>query len=161
MVNIQTKESDIPLGLNLLPDNVIIVLFGPLPELVPQLAFSPHHLAWEYYFCVVSYISQVRPEASASPPRSILVDGSILRRILPLMDYSLMGVQRPLGVHSVPPSPDTGSGVGVDTAYLSLNTVYCLSWIRRIGLVSFVVFGEYKHGYAVSSLIDTAYWLSE
>nr|GEV60510.1 hypothetical protein [Tanacetum cinerariifolium] len=39
----------------------------------------------------------------------------------------------------------------------SLNTAYCLSWIRRIGLVSFVVFGECGHGYAVSSLIDTAY----
>ncbi|GJS67482.1 hypothetical protein Tco_0682046, partial [Tanacetum coccineum] len=43
----------------------------------------------------------------------------------------------------------------------SLNTAYCLSWIRRIGLVSFIVFGEYRHGYAVSSLMDTAYWLSE
>ncbi|GJR41213.1 hypothetical protein Tco_1216897 [Tanacetum coccineum] len=43
----------------------------------------------------------------------------------------------------------------------SLNTAYCLSWIRRIGLVSFVVFGECRHGYAVSSLMDMAYWLSE
>ncbi|GJY86030.1 hypothetical protein Tco_0500056 [Tanacetum coccineum] len=43
----------------------------------------------------------------------------------------------------------------------SLNTAYCLFWIRRIGLVSFVVFGECRHGYAVSSLMDTAYWLSE
>ncbi|GKE77583.1 hypothetical protein Tco_1543703, partial [Tanacetum coccineum] len=43
----------------------------------------------------------------------------------------------------------------------SLNTAYCLSWIRRIGLVSFVVFGEYWHRYAVSSLMDTAYWVSE
>ncbi|GJS07569.1 retrotransposon protein [Tanacetum coccineum] len=43
----------------------------------------------------------------------------------------------------------------------SLNTAYCLSWIRRIGLVSFVVFGECRHRYAVSSLMDTAYWLSE
>ncbi|GKF72309.1 hypothetical protein Tco_0208423, partial [Tanacetum coccineum] len=43
----------------------------------------------------------------------------------------------------------------------SLNTAYCLSWIRRIGLVSFVVFGECRHRYAVSSLVDTAYWLSE
>ncbi|GKB41238.1 hypothetical protein Tco_0886180, partial [Tanacetum coccineum] len=48
----------------------------------------------------------------------------------------------------------------------SLNTAYCLSWIRRIGLVSFVVFGSGfgvdttypRHGYAVSSLMDTAYW---
>ncbi|GKB40437.1 hypothetical protein Tco_0885379, partial [Tanacetum coccineum] len=40
----------------------------------------------------------------------------------------------------------------------SLNTAYCLSWIRRIGLVSFVVFGECRHGYAVSSMMDTAYW---
>ncbi|GKA53091.1 RNA-directed DNA polymerase, eukaryota, nucleotide-binding alpha-beta plait domain protein [Tanacetum coccineum] len=43
----------------------------------------------------------------------------------------------------------------------SLNMTYFLSWIRRIGLVSFVVFGEYRHRYAVSSLMDTAYWLSE
>ncbi|GKE36952.1 hypothetical protein Tco_1460357, partial [Tanacetum coccineum] len=43
----------------------------------------------------------------------------------------------------------------------SLNTAYCLSWIQRIGLVSFVVFGECRHGYAVSSLMYTAYWLSE
>ncbi|GJZ76399.1 hypothetical protein Tco_0641071 [Tanacetum coccineum] len=34
-------------------------------------------------------------------------------------------------------------------------------WIRRIDLVSFVVFGECRHGYAVSSLMDTAYWSSE
>ncbi|GJR39944.1 hypothetical protein Tco_1215628, partial [Tanacetum coccineum] len=31
-------------------------------------------------------------------------------------------------------------------------------WIRRIELVSFVVFGECRRGYAVSSLMDTAYW---
>ncbi|GJU91721.1 hypothetical protein Tco_1304144 [Tanacetum coccineum] len=31
-------------------------------------------------------------------------------------------------------------------------------WIRRIDLLSFVVFGECRHGYAVSSLMDTAYW---
>ncbi|GJR69275.1 hypothetical protein Tco_0015340 [Tanacetum coccineum] len=42
-----------------------------------------------------------------------------------------------------------------------LNTAYCLSWIRRIGFVSFVVFGERMHRYVVSSLMDTAYWLSE
>ncbi|GJS92923.1 hypothetical protein Tco_0799891 [Tanacetum coccineum] len=34
-------------------------------------------------------------------------------------------------------------------------------WIRRIELYSFVVFGECRHGYAVSSLMDTAYWSSE
>ncbi|GJZ53938.1 hypothetical protein Tco_0608823 [Tanacetum coccineum] len=38
-------------------------------------------------------------------------------------------------------------------------------WILGYGrielLVSFVVFGECRHGYAVSSLMDTAYWLSE
>ncbi|GJZ09122.1 hypothetical protein Tco_0543405 [Tanacetum coccineum] len=34
-------------------------------------------------------------------------------------------------------------------------------WIRRIGLISFVVFGECRHRYAVSSLMDKAYWLSE
>ncbi|GJV06301.1 hypothetical protein Tco_1343957 [Tanacetum coccineum] len=30
-----------------------------------------------------------------------------------------------------------------------------------LDLVSFVVFGEYRHRYAVSSLMDTAYWSSE
>ncbi|GJT08172.1 hypothetical protein Tco_0842634 [Tanacetum coccineum] len=34
-------------------------------------------------------------------------------------------------------------------------------WIRRIDLYSSVVFGECRHGYAVSSLMDTAYWSSE
>ncbi|GKB65958.1 hypothetical protein Tco_0927370 [Tanacetum coccineum] len=34
-------------------------------------------------------------------------------------------------------------------------------WIRRIKLYSSVVFGECKHGYAVSSLMDTAYWSSK
>ncbi|GJZ20874.1 gag-pol polyprotein [Tanacetum coccineum] len=34
-------------------------------------------------------------------------------------------------------------------------------WIRRIELYSSVVFGECRHGYAVSSLMDTAYWSSE
>ncbi|GKD88592.1 hypothetical protein Tco_1364099 [Tanacetum coccineum] len=40
----------------------------------------------------------------------------------------------------------------------SLNTAYCLSWIRRIDLVSFRVFGECRHRYVVSSLMDMAYW---
>ncbi|GJR55884.1 hypothetical protein Tco_1406405 [Tanacetum coccineum] len=43
----------------------------------------------------------------------------------------------------------------------SLNTAYYLSWIWRIGLVSFMVFGECWHIYAISSLMDMAYWLSE
>ncbi|GKC85541.1 hypothetical protein Tco_1141258 [Tanacetum coccineum] len=34
-------------------------------------------------------------------------------------------------------------------------------WIRRIELYSSVVFGECRHGYAVSSLMDTTYWSSE
>ncbi|GJU60839.1 hypothetical protein Tco_1238605 [Tanacetum coccineum] len=34
-------------------------------------------------------------------------------------------------------------------------------WIRHIDLYSSVVFGECRHGYAVSSLMDTAYWSSE
>ncbi|GJU60457.1 hypothetical protein Tco_1238223 [Tanacetum coccineum] len=34
-------------------------------------------------------------------------------------------------------------------------------WIRRIELYSLVVFGECRHGYAVSSLMDTVYWSSE
>ncbi|GJS45393.1 hypothetical protein Tco_0595514 [Tanacetum coccineum] len=33
--------------------------------------------------------------------------------------------------------------------------------IRHIDLLSLVVFGECRHGYAVSSLMDTAYWSSE
>ncbi|GKC79418.1 hypothetical protein Tco_1130192 [Tanacetum coccineum] len=33
-----------------------------------------------------------------------------------------------------------------------------LLWIQRIDLASFVVFGECRHGYTVSSLMDTAYW---
>ncbi|GJZ73119.1 hypothetical protein Tco_0637265 [Tanacetum coccineum] len=34
------------------------------------------------------------------------------------------------------------------------------SWIRRIDLYSSVVFGECRHGYAVSSLMDTSYWFA-
>ncbi|GJW44115.1 hypothetical protein Tco_0072914 [Tanacetum coccineum] len=34
-------------------------------------------------------------------------------------------------------------------------------WIQRIKLYSSVVFGECRHGYAVSSLMDMAYWSSE
>ncbi|GJV63714.1 zinc finger, CCHC-type containing protein [Tanacetum coccineum] len=34
-------------------------------------------------------------------------------------------------------------------------------WIRRIELHSFVVLGECRHGYAVSSFMDMAYWSSE
>ncbi|GKB89504.1 hypothetical protein Tco_0961776 [Tanacetum coccineum] len=34
-------------------------------------------------------------------------------------------------------------------------------WIRCIELYSSVVFGECRHGYAVSFLMDTAYWSSE
>ncbi|GJW16343.1 putative reverse transcriptase domain-containing protein [Tanacetum coccineum] len=34
-------------------------------------------------------------------------------------------------------------------------------WIWRIELYSSMVFGEYRHGYVVSSLMDTAYWSSE
>ncbi|GJW31088.1 hypothetical protein Tco_0051120 [Tanacetum coccineum] len=34
-------------------------------------------------------------------------------------------------------------------------------WIWRIELYSSVVFSECRHGYAVSSLMDTAYWSSE
>ncbi|GKA17558.1 hypothetical protein Tco_0697395 [Tanacetum coccineum] len=43
----------------------------------------------------------------------------------------------------------------------SLNMAYCLSWIRRIDHMSLVVFGECRNGYAVSSLMDTAYWSSK
>ncbi|GJT51883.1 hypothetical protein Tco_0978040, partial [Tanacetum coccineum] len=52
---------------------------------------------------------------------------------------------------------------GLDTAYWGFLGVrrIGLLWIRRIELVFFVVFGECKHRYAVSSLMDTAYWSSE
>ncbi|GKE09667.1 hypothetical protein Tco_1413218 [Tanacetum coccineum] len=33
--------------------------------------------------------------------------------------------------------------------------------IRRIDLYSSVVSGECRHGYAISSMMDTAYWSSE
>ncbi|GKD74624.1 hypothetical protein Tco_1332906 [Tanacetum coccineum] len=36
-----------------------------------------------------------------------------------------------------------------------------LRFLGRIGLVSFVVFGECRHRYVVSSLMDMMYWLSE
>nr|GEX81849.1 hypothetical protein [Tanacetum cinerariifolium]GEX86474.1 hypothetical protein [Tanacetum cinerariifolium] len=36
-----------------------------------------------------------------------------------------------------------------------------LLWIWHIDHVSFVVFGECRHGYGVSSLMGTAYWFSE
>ncbi|GJY66533.1 hypothetical protein Tco_0468771 [Tanacetum coccineum] len=34
-------------------------------------------------------------------------------------------------------------------------------WRRHIDLLSFVVFGECRHRYAISSLMDTAYWSSK
>ncbi|GJR81533.1 hypothetical protein Tco_0152318 [Tanacetum coccineum] len=45
----------------------------------------------------------------------------------------------------------------------SIFPIRCIGllWIRRIDLVSFVVFGECRHGYAVSSLMDTTYWSLE
>ncbi|GKB44718.1 hypothetical protein Tco_0889660 [Tanacetum coccineum] len=46
-----------------------------------------------------------------------------------------------------------GVSKGLDTAYWG--------FFRRIELHSVVVFGECWHGYAVSSLMDMAYWLSE
>ncbi|GKF54506.1 hypothetical protein Tco_0161416, partial [Tanacetum coccineum] len=39
--------------------------------------------------------------------------------------------------------------------------VFVFSGYGVLDLVSFVVFGECRHRYAVSSLMDTAYWLSE
>ncbi|GJS30269.1 retrovirus-related pol polyprotein from transposon TNT 1-94 [Tanacetum coccineum] len=47
-------------------------------------------------------------------------------------------------------APRAWSGVGV-------NTAYPRCWIRRIGVVSFVIFGECRHRYTVSSLMDTVY----
>ncbi|GKE60470.1 hypothetical protein Tco_1510837, partial [Tanacetum coccineum] len=34
-------------------------------------------------------------------------------------------------------------------------------WIQPIDLHYFVLFGECRHGYVVSSLMDAAYWSSE
>ncbi|GJS19008.1 hypothetical protein Tco_0413480 [Tanacetum coccineum] len=44
--------------------------------------------------------------------------------------------------------------------FLLLNTAYRIFWIRRIDLIPFDVFGKCRHGYAVSVLMDTAYWSS-
>ncbi|GJV28280.1 hypothetical protein Tco_1384728 [Tanacetum coccineum] len=62
-------------------------------------------------------------------------------------------------------------GPGIKAKGLNMvDTAYLKSWIRHIGdfieygvldLVSFMVFGEYRYRYAVSSLMDTAYWSSE
>ncbi|GJS42065.1 hypothetical protein Tco_0567108 [Tanacetum coccineum] len=43
----------------------------------------------------------------------------------------------------------------------SLNTAYWSSWIRHIDLVSSSSLVKCRHRYAVSFLMDTAYWLSE
>nr|GEW02471.1 reverse transcriptase zinc-binding domain-containing protein [Tanacetum cinerariifolium] len=47
-----------------------------------------------------------------------------------------------------------GSGV------MSIRRIQCVAY-GRIDLVSFMVFDECRHGYAISSLMDTPYWLSE
>nr|GEV48012.1 hypothetical protein [Tanacetum cinerariifolium] len=59
-----------------------------------------------------------------------------------------------------------GSGwitlIGTDTSYMLLWIRRIgLHWIRRIELVSFVVFGECRHGYVVYAFMDTAYWSSK
>ncbi|GKB95624.1 hypothetical protein Tco_0981761, partial [Tanacetum coccineum] len=60
--------------------------------------------------------------------------------------------------------------LGVETTFDIFQNIIFIShfqygvlvfWIRRIDLLSFVVFGECRHGYVVSSLMDTAYWSSE
>ncbi|GJY57167.1 hypothetical protein Tco_0456282 [Tanacetum coccineum] len=51
------------------------------------------------------------------------------------------------------------SEVGVD--YGGINARIAFPGYGVLDLVSFVVFGECRHRYAVSSLMDTAYWLSE
>ncbi|GJZ76048.1 retrovirus-related pol polyprotein from transposon TNT 1-94 [Tanacetum coccineum] len=53
-------------------------------------------------------------------------------------------------------TPTKRSGSRLDTVYPSVGYE-----IRRIKLYSFVVFGECMHGYAISSLMDMAYWSSE
>ncbi|GKA41320.1 hypothetical protein Tco_0733913 [Tanacetum coccineum] len=59
-----------------------------------------------------------------------MIPPSLLKECKTLQNISLHGKSHING------SASTGSGVGVDTAYL-------------------------RYGYAVSSLMDTAYWLSE
>ncbi|GJV86215.1 retrovirus-related pol polyprotein from transposon TNT 1-94 [Tanacetum coccineum] len=59
-----------------------------------------------------------------------------------------------------------GVGTTIDIFQNLLHTISWIRrmdifWIRRIGLQSFVVFGECRHRYAVSSLLDTAYWSSK
>ncbi|GJX42614.1 hypothetical protein Tco_0257604 [Tanacetum coccineum] len=65
---------------------------------------------------------------------------------------------------------DTPYPMEVDTLYSTVdqNSVWksvgygvSMSWIRLIGLYSSVVLGKCKHGYAVSFLMDMAYWSSE
>ncbi|GJZ82111.1 hypothetical protein Tco_0647105 [Tanacetum coccineum] len=59
--------------------------------------------------------------------------------------------------------------LGVRTMFDIFQNIHILSPIQRIGLlsirridlISFVVFGECRHIYAISSLMDTAYWLLE
>nr|GEX82110.1 RNA-directed DNA polymerase homolog [Tanacetum cinerariifolium] len=48
----------------------------------------------------------------------------------------------------------SGAGIAVDRAKINRIGLY---WIQRIEQVSFVVFGECRHRYVVSSLMDTAY----
>ncbi|GJS69582.1 hypothetical protein Tco_0702423 [Tanacetum coccineum] len=81
--------------------------------------------------------------------------------------------------HKVWKSVRYGVSKGLDTAYwgfLGVGTMFdifqnihilyfqygvLVFWIRHIDLVSFVVFGDCRHGYAISSLMDTAHWYSE
>ncbi|GJT08164.1 hypothetical protein Tco_0842626 [Tanacetum coccineum] len=55
--------------------------------------------------------------------------------------------------------PGVGTTFDIFQIFTTISS-YCvgLLWIRHIELVSFVVFGECRHGYAISSVMDTAYW---
>ncbi|GJU43304.1 hypothetical protein Tco_1200570, partial [Tanacetum coccineum] len=98
-----------------------------------------------------------------------------IRHINQLNEFAVLDIKLdtpyPMEVDT-PYSPIDQNRSGVET---TLDMAYPRDWIRRIqgigygvleflrriDLLSFVVFGECRHGYAVSSLMDTAYWLSE
>ncbi|GJR92979.1 hypothetical protein Tco_0265153 [Tanacetum coccineum] len=52
-------------------------------------------------------------------------------------------------------------GIKARKVWKSVRYGVSKDWIRHIDLYSRVVFGECRHRYTVSSLMDTAYWSSE
>ncbi|GKA42790.1 hypothetical protein Tco_0735450 [Tanacetum coccineum] len=130
-------------------------------------AMAKELVATSTYECLfVDFLSEEEPKKVSGAlhhpvPKSKSISGAC----------QLLGAKMSSGVDLIRRIQGIGYGVleflGVGTTFdifknilfpYSLNTAYCLSWIRRIRLVSFVVFGECRHGYTVSSLMDTAYW---